>query len=116
MLVWGASVCRKAGVLEVAWSSPARRRRLPFDAITLGHVILGRSAEALELLRAHEREHVRQYERWGPVFFLAYPAASLWQWLRGRNPYWFNYFEVQARERSTQASGGPDPLRPARRP
>jgi hypothetical protein len=36
---------------------------------------------------------------WGLFFFLAYPASSACQWLRGKSPYWENYFEVQARER-----------------
>jgi hypothetical protein len=40
---------------------------------------------------------VRQYERWGVVFFLAYPLSSLWQAARGRHYYWDNWFEVQAR-------------------
>ena len=43
----------------------ALARLTPFcsgaDAITLGHVVIGRSAEALEATRAHERVHVRQY-------------------------------------------------------
>ena len=47
---------------------------------------------------AHEQAHVRQYERWGVFFFVAYPAASLWQLLRCRRPYIDNWFEVQARE------------------
>jgi hypothetical protein len=51
-------------------------------------------------VRAHEQAHVRQYERWGLFFFVAYPAASLWQLLRCRRPYLDNWFEVQARERS----------------
>jgi hypothetical protein len=71
-------------------------RRLPFAAITLGHVIVGISAAQLERLRAHEHEHVRQYERWGAVFLLAYPAASIAALLRGERPYWDNRFERQA--------------------
>ena len=74
-----------------------RRTRLDLGAITLGHVVLGGSEHTLCQLRAHEQEHVRQYERWGVVFFLAYPASSLIQLLRGRHPYWLNHFEVQAR-------------------
>lgn len=76
----------------------ARARALPFRAIVFGHVILAVSAEELQHVRLHEQVHVAQYERWGPVFLLAYPAASLWQWLRGGHPYRDNAFEVQARK------------------
>jgi hypothetical protein len=41
--------------------------------------------------------HVRQYERWGPLFVPAYLVSSLVLWLRGRDPYWDNPFEVEAR-------------------
>ena len=90
------------GALEVAFESqrdPERVRigRLPFCAITLGHVIIGVSHSELHRLRAHEQVHVRQYERWGALFLVAYPASSLLQLLLGRRPYWDNYFEVQAR-------------------
>jgi hypothetical protein len=43
---------------------------------------------------------VRQYERWGLLFYPAYGLSSLWQLLRGRRPYWDNVFEVEARRRS----------------
>lgn len=92
------------GVLEVAASRTTQESRLPFAAITLGHVVLGRTEQLLDEFRAHEREHVRQYELWGPLFLLAYPAASLVELLKGRNPYWFNHFEVQARERAAKSA------------
>jgi hypothetical protein len=87
------------GVIEIALgnASPFTRRCLPFNAITFGHCVLGMSTAELHRLRAHEHAHVRQYERWGAMFFLAYPLASAWQWLRGRRPYRDNGFEVQAR-------------------
>ena len=68
----------------------------PFAAITFGQVILGSHAHVLASLRTHERVHVQQYQAWGPLFLLAYPASSLWQLLRGRHPYWHNHFERQA--------------------
>lgn len=75
-------------------------RRLPLGsstaAMTLGHTILGRSWNALETSRDHEHVHVRQYERWGPLFIPAYLAASAWMWLRGRDVYRDNPFEVEA--------------------
>lgn len=99
-LVWlgGGSARRVQGVLEVAVRETPYRSALPFHAITIGHVILGTDHKTLAALRAHEQVHVRQYERWGLFFFLAYPAASLYQWLRGGRPYRDNPFEVEARE------------------
>lgn len=68
----------------------------PLGAMTLGHVILATSAAALDALRDHERVHVRQYERWGPLFLPAYALSSLWQLAHGRCPYRQNIFERQA--------------------
>jgi hypothetical protein len=69
-------------------------------AITLGHVVIGKSAEALDMTRAHERVHVRQYEVWGPFFVPAYFAAGLYALARGRHPYLDNRFELEARAMS----------------
>ena len=66
------------------------------DAMTLGHVVIGRDAHALELSRTHERVHVRQYESWGPLFVPAYLLAGLWALLRGGHPYFDNKFEREA--------------------
>ena len=97
----GGQVRRVDGVLEAALPSSARpgawRRCLPFAAITLGHVVFAASHRELERLRAHEHVHVRQYERWGPLFVPAYLVSSLVLWLRGRDPYWDNPFEIEAR-------------------
>jgi hypothetical protein len=89
------------GVLEVyGGRAGAALSRLPhrfaFSAMTLGHVILAVDRSALAQLRRHERVHVRQYERWGPLFVPAYVLSSLLQLLRGRNPYRENHFERQA--------------------
>ncbi len=65
-------------------------------AFTLGHVVLGQNPEALHATRAHERVHVRQYERWGPLFLPAYAVASLIAWKNGRCPYRDNAFEREA--------------------
>ncbi|MDP2262502.1 MAG: signal peptide prediction [Hydrogenophaga sp.] len=102
----GARLRRVDGVLEVALNQhppaggktrPASRWRLPFTAITFGHVVLGVSPQDLERLRAHEHTHVRQCERWGPLFLPAYLLAGAWQWARGRHAYRDNPFEVEAR-------------------
>jgi hypothetical protein len=82
------------GALSRLVTSPPWRMR--FSAITLGHVILGVSAEALARLRAHEHVHVRQYERWGPFFLPAYVLSSAWQLANGRSMYLGNHFERQA--------------------
>jgi hypothetical protein len=70
------------------------------SAMTLGHVILGRDTLCLDLCREHEQAHVRQVERWGPLFLPAYLACSAWEWSqrgKGRHYYYDNYFERQAR-------------------
>jgi len=97
LLPLGARVRRVDGVLEIAALRQQPRRRWPFAAITFGHVILGAHAQELERLRAHEQVHVRQCERWGPLFLPAYLLAGAWQWVRGRRAYWDNPFEVEAR-------------------
>lgn len=75
-------------------------RRLPTGpttaGFTLGHVILGQTGEGLQLVGKHERVHVRQFERWGPLMGPAYLGASAWMWLLGRDAYRDNPFEVEA--------------------
>ena len=102
LLLSGAQARPVRGVLEVSGFSVARR--LPFDAITLGHVVLARTPRVMARWRRHERVHVRQCERWGPLFFPAYLAAGAWQWLHGRSAYRDNPFEVEAR-RATSSEG-----------
>lgn len=102
MWPWGASASIRAGVLEVHGTRPlpasmGALQRLPFAGLTLGHVVLARSRCELDRLRVHERAHVAQYERWGPIFFVAYPLSSLICWAQGRRAYQDNHFEVQAR-------------------
>lgn len=90
------------GVLEVHGGiiTTMLRRGLPWigpgAAMTLGHVVWGCDECCLELTRAHERIHVHQYERWGPIFIPAYLLCSLIAWCRGLNPYLDNPFERQA--------------------
>jgi hypothetical protein len=97
----GGTARVRSGALEVAGGRlGALCARMPqpfcFSAITLGHVILGVDHSALLQMRLHEQVHVRQYERWGPLYVPAYLLSSLVQLLRGRNPYRDNYFERQA--------------------
>jgi hypothetical protein len=67
------------------------------SALTLGHTILAASEEAFFATWDHEFVHVRQYERWGPLFVPAYFICGWWQWMHGHHPYWDNPFEVEAR-------------------
>lgn len=101
----GGSFKRVGGTIEVALREqqiqvPGWAALSAFGGITLGHVIIGQSHELLVRLREHERVHVRQYEALGPLFFVAYPLASLWAGLRGRSPYSENVFERQAHRQS----------------
>ncbi|MEZ5331801.1 MAG: hypothetical protein R2991_07055 [Thermoanaerobaculia bacterium] len=92
------------GVLEVhgpllEW---ALRRWVPLpggaQAMTLGHVVLGRDGACLARSRIHERIHVAQCERWGPFFLPAYGVASLVGWWRHGDAYRGNAFEQAAWE------------------
>ena len=103
-----------AGVVVLGTGGRAQRRRgalefhgggavwaanlIGFDAMTLGHVILGRDACCLDMLRDHEQAHVRQVERWGPFFLPAYLGASVLAWWRGGDYYRDNWFERDARQ------------------
>ena len=66
------------------------------SAMTLGHVVLGRDPFLLDATRKHERIHVRQCERWGPLFLPAYAVASLIAVLKGKRAYMDNVFEREA--------------------
>lgn len=95
------------GVIEAhggAVTPLLRRRRI--RAITLGHVVLGRHSQALDDTRQHERVHVRQYERWGPLFLAAYGLSSLVAWLRKRDPYLDNFLEREAFDHCVSRSHG----------
>ena len=110
-LIAGASANIVDGVVEIGGGRLGRlaaSRRSRFRAITFGHVILGVDQATLARLRAHEHVHVRQYERWGALFFPLYIGSSAMQWLRGRDPYRDNHFEREA-----FAHRGPDAAAPA---
>lgn len=65
-------------------------------AITIGRDIFSwRQLDAVEL--AHELEHVRQWNRYGPVFAARYQRASFQSWRAGTGWYRGNRFEVAAR-------------------
>ena len=98
-LATGGSIRRGPGILEFHGGALTRLMDawpIRATAMTLGHVVLGRSAGGLDYCQAHELVHVRQYERWGPLFIPAYLASSLVMWIRGRHPYYDNRFEREA--------------------
>src|SRR5262245_51056266 len=81
------------GVLEAHGGIVTRllRRGLPWvgpgAAVTFGHVVWGCDQGCLDETRDHERVHVRQYERWGPLFIPLYLLASAIAGFRGLDPY-----------------------------
>ena len=85
-----------SGVLLCEGATWPRRLGWRYRAITFGHVVLCVDDIDDETLR-HEMVHVRQYERWGPLFVPAYLIASLVARSRGRHAYRDNRFEVAAR-------------------
>ena len=99
-LVTGGGVQHKRGCLEfygglVSWFL----RRIGGHgvlAMTLGHTILGQNADALQVARDHEQVHVRQYERWGPLFIPAYLICSAVLWFQKKDCYRDNPFEIEA--------------------
>ena len=98
----GGRVSVVRGVIEVSGGPVAwfLRRCVPIPggaaAMALGHVVIGWDAGALESSRDHERVHVRQAERWGPLFVPVYLLASALAYCRGRDPYLDNPFEREA--------------------
>lgn len=116
-LLTGGRAQRRQGALEIHGGAAAFLLRLTparATAMTVGHVILGRHAEGLDRCRAHEQIHVRQAERWGPLFIPAYFAASLWALAGGRHGYRDNIFEIDARRRcGEEALGTPTAESPA---
>jgi hypothetical protein len=77
------------------------RQRMPVYAQTLGRFVLAREPLP-DATIAHELEHVRQWERLGPLFLPAYFASSGLALLGGRHPYLANRFEEAARKRELE--------------
>jgi hypothetical protein len=90
-IAWEASVGRASQLLWLF--NPL----LNIDAITLGHIIIACDEATATRLRRHEHAHVRQYERWGVLFPLAYLLASALAAIKGGDAYRDNVFEVEAR-------------------
>ncbi len=98
-LFTGGRVQRRCGIIEFSGGAVTwllRRYPLHPAAMTLGHVVLGQCPTTLDSCRTHELVHVRQYERWGPLFVPAYLACSAVIWIRGGDAYRDNPFEREA--------------------
>ncbi|MBL8520559.1 MAG: hypothetical protein JNK75_07780 [Betaproteobacteria bacterium] len=100
----------------VPWLLGAGSHRGTIAAITLGHVIFARDTAAAARWRSHEHAHVRQYERWGVLFPIAYAAATVLAGLRGDDAYRDNAFEIEARAEAVKAAmpAQPSPPPPGR--
>ena len=110
-LLPGGSVRLRDGVLEcVVGSLPSFARRVGartgIEVLTLGHVVVAGSARLMSISRRHERVHVRQYERYGPLFLPLYVASSILALVRGRHPYSHNRFEREAEAGKKRAKKG----------
>jgi hypothetical protein len=80
-----------------------RTHLMPVRAQTVGRYVLARETIPAEII-AHECEHIRQWERFGPLFLTSYMGLSALAFMRGRRPYWDNEFEVAARRRAAAES------------
>ena len=77
-------------------------------AMTIGHTILGQTKAGLAVVRDHEHIHVKQYERWGPLFIPAYFLSSAFMWLNNKDPYRDNPFEVEAYDKASPTASKTD--------
>jgi hypothetical protein len=71
-------------------------------AVTFGHVVWACDEICMEISRDHERVHVRQYERWGPLFIPLYLTAAVIASWKGLDPYRDNPFEREAFEQEDE--------------
>jgi hypothetical protein len=102
-LAWisGGQVRIVTGVIEISGGLVTRFLQnrvfgIKVAAMTLGHVVLGCDEDQLASCRQHERVHVGQYERWGPLMIPLYVLSSCWARVRGGHLYWDNRFEQEA--------------------
>ncbi|CAN5174071.1 hypothetical protein BH20ACT22_BH20ACT22_10290 [soil metagenome] len=92
------------GVLLCEGAEWPRRLGWPYRAITFGHVILSVDELDEPTLR-HELVHVRQFERWGPLFIPLYLLASGLALARGGHHYRDNRFERETRRPARSVPG-----------
>ncbi|MCX8099434.1 MAG: hypothetical protein N3F11_10620 [Casimicrobiaceae bacterium] len=76
-----------------------------YAAASIGQLIIGCDAQSLDRCHEHERAHVRQAERWGLFFPIAYIVAGVGAIRRAGSLsafYWDNPFEIEARQAETK--------------
>lgn len=101
-LATGGRIGIHSGVIEI-WGGVFERLLprvgpgLGIVAITVGHCVMATNECGLHQTRAHERVHVAQFERWGPLFPFLYAMSSVAAWARGADYYLDNHFEQEAR-------------------
>lgn len=91
-----------------------RAHLIPVQAQALGRYVLSRDPLSPDML-AHEFEHIRQWERFGPFYLPIYFGWSAVAALRGKRAYWDNGFELAAckrAERELAAGASEDETRP----
>ncbi len=88
---------RERGVLLFEGARWPSRLGWRYRAITFGHVVLCVDRIDDDTFE-HELVHVRQYERWGPLFVPVYAIAALSALVSGGHPYRVNVFERAARD------------------
>ena len=104
-ILTGGGMRRRGPILEF-WGGilPLFLKYFPFIAgspvATFGHVVLGRCPRRLDACRPHQLIHVKQYERWGPLFVPAYLTWWFLLWCGGKRPYYDNPFEREAFEKT----------------
>jgi hypothetical protein len=81
---------------------------IPTRAQTLGRYVFATYPLDPETM-AHECQHIRQWQRFGPLYLPAYFASSALALVRSRKPYWDNSFEVAARRRAAAEFAPPAP-------
>jgi hypothetical protein len=81
---------------------------IPTRAQTLGRYVFATYPLDPETM-AHECEHIRQWQRLGPLYLPAYLASSALAFVRGRKAYWDNAFEAAARRRAAAEIAAPAP-------
>jgi hypothetical protein len=76
-----------------------RPHLMQIRAQTLGRYVFAKGPLPADIL-AHECEHIRQWERFGPFYLAAYVGSSALAMTRGLRPYRDNGFEAAARQRA----------------
>jgi hypothetical protein len=94
----------RRGVMLCEGASWPRKLGWRYRAITFGHVVLAVD-ELDDHTFGHELVHVRQYERWGPLYMPAYVLAAVRARLKGGHHYRDNAFEIAARAGAASSSG-----------